>query len=280
LRRDIPSGERLQVRLRFREAAGDLANYPWEFLYAPGTSTRPGYFLATAEDLVLSRYLPARVPAQAELPLRLLIVVSKPDDPDLGQVKDEPVRYAISEFAKDHSIDIEEEFKPTTARFLKKIEKFKPHILHFIGHGRYDEQDRQGYIALLNGDRSVDWVPDKLFADYFKQKGAIPRLVILHSCQGGKNDITAKFAGLAPQLVRSGVQAVVAMQYMITNAAAIDFSKYFYEQIARGEPVDYAVQISRWQLAALHTKDFNTRVFGTPTLFMCARDGIVIPEGQ
>jgi len=280
LRRDAHPENRLRVQLSFREEAGDLANYPWEFLYAPGTAASPGYFLATVENLVLSKYmLPARVPDPAELPLRLLIVVSKPDDPELGHVKDEPVRSAISEFAKNRPIDIQCEFKPTTARFLNKMVDFKPHILHFIGHGRYDEKEREGSIALVDDQRNVNWVPDGTFADYFKQKGTIPRLIILHSCEGGKNDITAKFAGLAPQLILSGVQAVVAMQYMITNAAAIDFSKYFYEQIARGEPVDYAVQISRWQLAALHAKDFNSRVFGTPILYMSAYDSIVPPEG-
>ena len=41
--------------------------------------------------------------------------------------------------------------------------------------------------------------------------------------------------------MREGIPAVVAMQYEITDTAALAFAAGFYEALARGKPVDQAV---------------------------------------
>ena len=90
--------------------------------------------------------------------------------------------------------------------------------------------------------------------------------------------MTARFAGLAPQLVRADVQAVVAMQYPITNKAAIQFSQAFYAELSRGAPVDNAVQSGRLALVANPENAYANRVFGTPMLWMRSRTGMVMPK--
>src|SRR5215211_7095072 len=67
---------RLRIQLTFAEGVGGLASLPWEYLYRPDTPTRRGFFLGTAPDIVLSRYLPLEVDredlAPKQGPLRLL----------------------------------------------------------------------------------------------------------------------------------------------------------------------------------------------------------------
>src|SRR5207253_760718 len=100
-----------------------------------------------------------------------------------------------------------------------------------------------GEIALLDIDgMNARWVKDEEFVDDLIHTRSMPRLVFLHLCEGGAVDFEANFAGIAPQLVRAGIQAVVAMQYPISNTAAIVFSRAFYRTLAEGEPVDAAVQ--------------------------------------
>src|SRR6266571_5940644 len=107
----------------------------------------------------------------------------------------------------------------------------------------------KGEIALLDIDEtSVRWVRDREFTEFFIQMHSVPHLAFLHLCEGGVIDFNANFAGLAPQLVRAGIQAVVAMQHPISNNAAIIFSRVFYRELSKGAPIDTAVQDGRWRI--------------------------------
>src|SRR5688500_1415704 len=66
------------------------------------------------------------------------------------------------------------------------------------------------------------------------------RLAVLNSCDSARGDEADVFSSTAATLVRRGTPAVVAMQYEITDEAAIEFSRSFYNAIASGTPVDAA----------------------------------------
>jgi hypothetical protein len=274
----VPQGERLRVQLSFQEAARELAAFPWEYLYYPDEEERGGFFFATHVDLVLSRYMPLEEGRKTLKPeagtLRILIVVSQPSDQ--GPVMAGPVIEAIQKMEESYPIKVEILDKPTIDAFLDKLSEVKPHVLHFIGHGVYEND--KGKIAFLETDETVIWVEDKEFSEYFINTRSIPRLVFLHLCEGGKLDFTANFAGLAPQLIRANVPAVVAMRHPISNKAAIAFSRAFYRELAAGQPVDNAVQVGRWRITTADPKQaYKNRVFGTPVLFMRSSDGIIQP---
>jgi CHAT domain-containing protein len=270
-------GQRLRIQLSFEEHVDDLASIPWEYLYSPDTQTERGFFLATTTDLVLSRYMPLNIArktlAPTKEPLRVLIVVSKPQK--LNPIISEPIIETIEKLAGP-SIVVDKLKKPTIDKFLNKIAEFKPHVLHLIGHGRFIKLEKRGEIALLSADEATEtWVRDRDFTDFFDQKHAIPHLVFLHLCEGGVIDFDANYAGLAPQLVRMGIQAVVAMQYPVSNKHADVFSQAFYSELAKGEPVDNAVQVGRWSITLNDPAAYDNGAFGVPVLYMRSRDGII-----
>ncbi len=272
-------GQRLRLQLAFSEKMNSLACIPWEYLYAPDTSTEKGFFLATDRDLVLSRYMPLSEQrttlAPDKPPLRILVVSSKPQD--CGHVKAESVIEAIQQLAGlDIMIDssLYRQTRPTINNFLEKIAEFRPHVLHFIGHGDFNKEEQRGEIALLDDDGNACWVDDRVFTEYFEQTRVLPRLVFLHLCNGGTVDFTANYAGLAPQLIRTGIQAVIAMQYPITNGDAIAFSQAFYHSLVRGDPVDHAVQVGRWRLTIGNSASAPGKC-GIPVLYMRSKDGVI-----
>jgi hypothetical protein len=272
---NIQKNDHLRIQLCFQKEAADLAKLPWEFLYFPDKETRKGFFISTNSHLVLSRYIPLEHDRKSldpgESPLRILIVVSQPED--LGKVIAEPVIKSINELP-EVVIDILN--KPTVDNFLDKIERIKPHVLHFIGHGRFNNTDSKGEIGLLGPDKkTVQWINDRDFAEYFVNLQSIPHLIFLHLCEGAAVDFNANFAGMAPQLMRADIQALVAMQFPITNQKAISFSKAFYGKIAKGEPIDHAVQYGRWRLTTEYPESYGSRNFGSPVLYMHSRDGII-----
>ena len=275
--------QRLRVQLGYTEEAADLANLPWEYLYYPGIKARAGFFLATNVDLVFSRYVQlqgyqALEPAQS--PLRILIVVSNPEYRDLPPVGAAQIIEAIQTVAESYPIQINILDKPTIDGFLDKLQETQPHVLHFIGHGLYSRDKREAEIALLDKDeKSVRWVRDDVFVHFFTSIRTLPRLVFLHCCESAttSDTYTAGFTNLALQLVRVGVQAVVAMRYPIPNNAAIVFSRAFYRALAKGESIDVAVQEGRWRITSSIPSAYNNRVFGTPVLYMSSRDAVIRP---
>jgi CHAT domain-containing protein len=167
---------------------------------------------------------------------------------------------------------------PTIDDLEEALKAHKPHILHFMGHGDYDHAAEQGRIALVDDDGGSRWVPDRLFVEILQHSRAIPRLVVLHSCDGGRVEYSANFAGMAPQLIRNGVQCVVAMQYAVTNRVAIDFSTAFYRHLSAGSPVDEAVQEGRWRITRpRNTNVDDPRLLGVPVIYLYSRDAIIKP---
>jgi hypothetical protein len=85
------------------------------------------------------------------------------------------------------------------------------------------------------------------------------------------------FAGVASALVMAGVPAVIAMQFPISDAAAIEFAGTFYPRLVDGFPVEAAVAEGR---KALRTADTKSWEWATPVLFMRSKDGALfgIPD--
>jgi CHAT domain-containing protein len=82
------------------------------------------------------------------------------------------------------------------------------------------------------------------------------------------------FAGIAPNVVRRGIPAVVAMQYSILDTTAKLFADEFYRTLALGWPVDAAIQTTRNAISM--EVGLDKRDFATPVLYMRAKDGIIL----
>ena len=95
------------------------------------------------------------------------------------------------------------------------------------------------------------------------------RLVVLNSCAGAASGPTDVFSGTAAALVRGGVSAVAAMQYEISDPAAVAFCRGFYGAIARGRGVDEAVSSGRVAILGLSGR---TLEWVTPVLYLRGRD--------
>jgi len=147
------------------------------------------------------------------------------------------------------------------------------HVLHFIGHGDFDPEWDEGVLALTREDGRADLVAAHRLVDLLRQARPMPRLVVLNSCSGAAAGVSDLFSGTAAALVRGGVSAVAAMQYEISDPAAVAFARGFYTAIARGRGVDDAVSSGRvailglsdrtleWVIPVLYLRGHDTRLF-------------------
>jgi hypothetical protein len=157
--------------------------------------------------------------------------------------------------------------QPTKDSLKKSVNEYTPHVLHFIGHGQYDEK---GKLTFVNASGMAVLVDDEELADCFMNYK--PQLVLLQACEGARSESYRAFKGVALQLLYAGITGVIAMQYEIENQVAATFSRRFYMSLGEGKPIDAAVQDGRIEIGTHGTEDkpknFSNRDFGSPVVYL------------
>src|SRR3990172_1190293 len=92
---------------------------------------------------------------------------------------------------------------------------------------------------------------------------------MLNACEGARTSPTDPFAGVAATLIQQGIPAVVAMQFEITDDAAIQLAQEFYGSLADGYPAEAALSEARKAIFA----SGNKMEWGTPVLYLRSPDG-------
>ncbi|BAY98896.1 Miro domain-containing protein [Tolypothrix tenuis PCC 7101] len=264
-----------EVRLSLVFNSPELAALPWEFLYDEATNT----FLANNTQTVLSRYVD--VPLQkrelkaASQPLKVLLVISSPSNlPPLDEAGEESlIRDALAKHIDSGTIELDVLQEATIRNINQKLHEKPYNVLHFIGHGKFE--NNKGYIALVDTDGKYKLLDDEGFANFFLGNRSLG-LAVLNSCQGAAVSSNQAFAGIAPNLVRRGIPAVVAMQYEILDTTAKLFADEFYRTLALGWPVDAAIQTTRNAISM--EVGLDKPDFATPVLYMRAKDGIILAK--
>lgn len=260
------------LRIKLRVLPPELAVLPWEFLYDP---RRPDYISLSA-DTPIVRYLDlphAIEPLTVKPPLRILAMVASPRDLAPLDVERERKRMekALKSIQARGVVELHW-LESSTSYDLQRALRAGPwHIFQFVGHGGFDKRAGEGFLALTDEDGDaqplVATVLARLLADHRPLQ-----LAILNACEGargGKHDI---FSSTASTLVRRRIPAVLAMQYEITDAAAIDFAHGFYDALADGLPVDAALTEARKSMSMAVNNSFE---WGVPVLFMRSSDGML-----
>jgi hypothetical protein len=263
-------GSILRIRLTLDEA--ELVNYPWEFLYA----SYLGRFLTLYEETPLIRYIELPMPVRpltVTPPLRLLVMISNPSDyPPLAVEHEQSnLTAALDSLRVKGLIAVDWLYEADLALLSDQLLKQNYHVFHFIGHGGFDERLQDGLLILKGANGQGELVSGERLAVLLGNHPTL-RLAVLNSCEGGRTSPVDPFAGVATTLVRaSNVPVVVAMQFEISDPAAIAFANGFYSALSVGRSVDAAVTRAR---LAIFAKG-NDIEWGIPVLYMRSPDGIL-----
>jgi hypothetical protein len=115
--------------------------------------------------------------------------------------------------------------------FIPLLIKEQPDILHFAGHGGGE----QTTISLKSGDKNDVPLSSKDFASILHRLKVRPKLLVLNACS------TAEFSNV----VRSYVGAFVGASGKIGDAAAQNFSRNFYTNLANSQSVSAAFELAK-----------------------------------
>lgn len=295
------SVSKIKIELMFNGAENIYAHWPWEYLFCPTekNESEPGYFLSTHSKIIMSRPVKAEM-QQLQEPLCIMLVAPGPStsgDPQqfaerkkvFGQ---QPLAYenlfenVTTILKKNEQISVhqlvgtekmtelgEKQYVLTVDEFEERVQKIRPHIIHFLGHGRVNEETGEGQVAFTDIYGKVNWVSDAQFAGIIK--AVQPKFVFLQACETAAMAPYKAISGVARQLTGSdGLPAVIAMQCKINQDSSIDFAKSFYEKLSKTGLIGDAVQAGRQTIlnATRSVEDREKKqrdfAFGIPVLYV------------
>jgi hypothetical protein len=260
-------GKGLRVRLLLEETP-DLADWPWEYLY----QHQRREFLAFSRETPVVRYfdLPETIkPLAVKPPLRVLVMLSSPSGVESLDLEQEwqKVKEAVKKLEERGLLVVERLARATLGELQDRLRSGDSHVFHFVGHGSFDPAIQESVLCLETEKglrRDVSGPELGIFL-----RDTTVRLVILNACEGARASRSDPFSGVAQSLVLKGIPAVIAMQFEVSNEAAIALASGFYKALADNYPVDAAVAEAR---KAVFAADCGVE-WGTPVLYLRAPDG-------
>jgi CHAT domain len=262
-------GAGLRIRLRLDDAP-ELAALPWEYLF----DTTHQRFLVLSDETPIVRYLAlplAEAPLQTKRPLRLLVMMADASDvwPRLDSAAERArLESALADLVQRGDVEITWLAQATLRELQRTLRQGDFHLFHFIGHGWFDEANQTYGLILENAEGLGEPVDAERLGVLLHNHPTL-RLAFLNACEGARLIAGQALGGVAHHLVQQGLPAVIAMQFPVSDQAAITLAHEFYSALADHYPVDAALTEAR---VAIYGQK-SVMEWGTPVLFMRAPDG-------
>jgi tetratricopeptide (TPR) repeat protein len=264
---------------------------PWELLADDG-----GHIFARGVSIRrrLQQATTIAATPSFELPVRILVVTARPDD--VGFIDTRAVARPLLDAldALEHRVAVEFLYPPTLAALSSRLNNRalpRVHVVHFDGHGVYDETIGLGYLLFEDDAHNSDRVDANRLGTLLYNCG-IP-LMTLNACQSAAQKEANPYASVAARLIRAGVGSVLAMNYSVLVVAAQKFVGAFYRGLVEGATIGQAVERGRRELLADEKRHTLTRTnadgekieetirlrdWFLPALYQQSVDPIVFPE--
>ncbi len=274
--RDAHTGLRIRLVIDPELAGNQTVNsLPWELLY----QREANRFLSHGHLTPVVRRLQVPFPVDpvarpVERPLRVLVVLSNPRAWPPLDLDRERRNIEAACAGAGHEVMVLE--KPTLAKLRSRLRDRQPHILHFMGHGTFDDRTHEGQLVLETEAGDAAPVTGEQLAVTLQDIRSI-RMALLVACDSARHPRhhgVDPYSGVAASLIRGGLGAVAAMQFPISDRAAIAFSGAFYASLAAGDLVDAAVADAR---QAIYSDNHSSYEWATPVLFLRVDDVFPIP---
>jgi len=254
-----------------------IAEKPWEFAYDPGRQS----FLAT-EEVHFIRNVLTNVPSDpiftSQGPLRILVAAAQPVGFGRLSIDQEMavIRRGFQPLIEDGLVTIETLARATPGQIHGYLQTGSYQVVHFIGHGVYDEERGEGCLIFINEKGAEYPLGERAVREIFTGRNL--SLLFLNACESGRGGRADFNKGVAQSLVARGLPALVANQYSVLDSSATSFAKHFYWSLAQGMSLGQSAREARiavnyslhgepidWAVPVLYARDASARLCDLPT---------------
>jgi len=233
-----------RTRLTISSDTDQVIDLPWECLRIPEPRVTAG--LTTKMSVV------RRVETQGSIsrhslssPLRVLAVHAEPVELPLPGARQELrlLRESLAEAQQQGVASLMTIENATISDLRDNLQRFRPHVLHYTGHGGFDQTGAAALI-LTDADRQPAMLSaDQLAADL---KGTGVALAVLNGCHTGVNPSAGNAnRGICQSLLRDGVAVAVATVRAVTDNGGLRFAQELYQALIYGYPLEACMAEAR-----------------------------------
>ncbi len=246
-----------------------IAEKPWEFAYDHGRRS----FLAT-EEIHFSRNVLTNVPSdpivRSNGPLRILVASAQPVGFGRLSIDQEVavIQRGFEPLIEAGLVEIETLARATPSMIHRRLTMGNFQVVHFIGHGVYNEERGEGSLIFVNENGAEYPLGERSIREIFGGRGL--SLVFLNACESGRGGRADFNKGVAQSLVAKGLPALVANQYSVLDSSATQFAQHFYWSLAQGVSLGNSAREARiavnyllhgepidWAVPVLYARDAN-----------------------
>jgi hypothetical protein len=246
-----------------------IAEKPWEFAYDPGRKS----FLAT-EEMRFTRSVLTSIPSDPinvrSGPLRILIASAQPVGFGRLSIEQEEavVRRGFEPLIAAGLVSVVPLARATPSKIHGYLSNDEFQVVHFIGHGEYDEKRGEGCLVFVNEQGREHALGERSVREIFCRRNL--SLVFLNACETGRGGRAEFNKGVAQALVAHGLPAIVANQYSVLDSSATSFAQHFYWSLAQGNSLGESAREARiavnyslhgepidWAVPVLYARDAN-----------------------
>jgi CheY-like chemotaxis protein len=250
------------------EGSRDFIGIPFEFTFLE----QPEDYLVLQHPL--TRFINGVVPRRAALSphifaqlqdkLRVLIVASNTNPPIPGV--DREVQQLADFFETQGYVDVEVDLIPTeeaTATLVRrKLKDSQAHILHYAGHGRYDEAspEKSALFFWSEKNRTAPVIPISAAELRHLLQDSEVRLAYFSCCFGAATGpkiglLDDDFLGIADATIQAGVPSALGYRWPVSDQGAPKLALAFYCSLLRHGSPEIALWQARRELAGLDRDD-------------------------
>jgi len=238
-------------------AASRLQSLPWELLH-----DGKGYVSDGKYPVRIRRRLPnydQKPPSITQLPIRILLLSPRPEQAGVGYIDHRASALPLVEGVATlgELVQVSVLTPPTLGALEKELrrasETGKPyHVVHFDGHGVYDQQHGLGALCFEDPQDSHELKNRRMQLVHADTLAVLLRdyripLVFLEACQTAQTD-TDPSSSVAAKLLEEGIASVVAMSHSVLVATARRFVTQFYRTLAEGQRIGKAMLAGQTEL--------------------------------
>jgi hypothetical protein len=256
-----------------------LRMLPWE-LMSPTSSPLP-LFTDTLNPIVRGALNVAAPSASYMWPLHVLIVIGAKavEAGDVDDIKAEEEVMAIEDALIKFGRPVEWEVlrRPSNQKLTDTLRTFRPHVFHFIGHGKRASGGRVPVLEFEAGDegQAWEWPARRISIDL--NDVWVPRFAFINACRSSDQDEQEKVWGITDAFIEAGVPAVIGMQADVQGNAAANFPGRLYEAMARNIPLDVALAQARTDVMNVEVDGLERRDWALATFTLSVLPEQVIP---